>query len=148
MICEKCGKDASSFVILPIKKKDGCLNTIVCVACAEDSPAYCKKHNVPHLGFADDNTTACKFCIDELVETNRKHETEIASMLWARLPSGEDTRLAEYAEFVSSITGENTATCVLRALATKAMRAGMSVEEVASKLVDDGSVSFILPPSL
>jgi len=58
MKCEKCGGDSDTFVLLPAKKPDGSLNEIVCHDCALASPTYCKKHQMPHLGFFDDETTA------------------------------------------------------------------------------------------
>jgi hypothetical protein len=70
---------------------------------------------------------------------------QIVSTLWSCLPEGEGAKLADYAESVSIITGEDTATCVLRALATRAMRMGVPLKAVVSKIIEEGSVDLILP---
>lgn len=145
MKCEVCGKDIGDIVVsLPLKKADGCLNTLACLECAEKSPAYCKKHRKPHLGFIDD-TTACIYCIEEMVAENRHKETRIFSNLREHLPIEEFNRLLEWSFASSSITGNSQKTCILRAIVTKAKRNNQSIEEVLEKIIETKSIESILP---
>ena len=146
MKCELCGRTSDdTLVILPIKKADGCLNTIACLECAESSSAYCKRHERPHLGFIGDDTTACAICIEEMVTEKKPIEMSIFSTLQQKLPEEELNHLLEWATLSASITGNSEATCILRAIITKALRTKESVEEVAEKVIKTKSVNFILP---
>lgn len=145
MKCELCGKDIGEIVVsLPLKRPTGCLNTLACLKCAENSPAYCKKHNKSHLGFIDD-TTACIGCIEEMVAENRHKETIIWNVLRQKLPTEEFERLSEWATASSLITGNSQRTCILRAIATRAKRSNQSIEEVLEKIIEAKSVESILP---
>ena len=145
MKCELCGKDIGDIVVsLPLKKVDGSLSTMACLKCAENSSVYCKKHKKPHLGFIDD-TTACIYCIEEMVAENRDKEASIFSNLREHLLTEELNRLLEWAAASSFITGNSQKTCVLRAIATKAKRSNQSIEEVLEKIVEAKSVESILP---
>ena len=146
MKCEICGKDSAEvFVILAIKKPDGCLNTIACLECAEKSPAYCKKHQRPHLGFADDGTTACALCIEKMVAEKEPEEVNILKSFQKKLPPNERRRLLEWAEVSAPITGNSKGICTLRAIATKALREKKNFEEIVEKIVDEKSVNCVLP---
>jgi hypothetical protein len=145
MKCEICGEDIGEIVVsLPLKRPDGRLNTMACLSCAEKSPAYCKKHKRPHLGFID-GTTACIYCIEEMVAENRQKEINIFSNLRKYLPIEEVDRLLKWAEASSLITGTSPRTCILRAIATKAKRSNLSIEEVLEKIIEAKSVELILP---
>lgn len=145
MRCEICGKDVGQLSVeLPIKKADGSLNTRACLKCAEESSVYCKKHRRPHLGFIDD-TTACIVCIKELVAKNRKQKEGIYRSLRQNLPEEEFKRIIEWARVSSSLTGDPIRTCILRAIATRAMRSKQDITSVLDKILQDKSVECILP---
>jgi len=146
MKCEVCGDGlADIFIMLPIKKPDGCLETIVCHSCAQKSSAYCIKHQRHHLGFSDDNTTACVVCIEEIAAGDRFREGTIFDVLKNNLPQQEFQRLLEMARFSSRITNNKAATCVLRFIATKALRTNSTIDAVLQKILNDKSVNFIIP---
>ena len=142
-LCERAPDD--TLVILPIKKADGALITLACLKCAENSSAYCKKHERPHLGFEDDDTTACMFCIEETVDEKRSMEVDIFNTFQHELPTEEFNSLLEWAALSASITGNSEATCILRAIITKALRLNQSIEEVVEKVIKTEAVDFILP---
>jgi hypothetical protein len=148
MKCELCGEETSDvFVLLPIKQPDGRLEIIVCLRCAERSPAYCKKHERPHLGFPDNDTTACMLCIEELVADMSPLRNSIVRVLQERLPRKEFRRLSRWADTSASITGDESAVCILRAIATKALRTKQSFEWVSGQIIRSKSVDFILSSS-
>ena len=147
MQCEICGSESSSvLVILPIKKRGGCLNTIACPECARKSSAYCVKHEIAHLGFADDDTTACPRCIEDIVRNTESNvEYLYCDRLRIELPNKESTRLWQWAREVSQKIAQLEETCILRALATKALRTGKTVKEIIDQLIADQLVAAILP---
>ena len=146
MRCEICGaREFNTIVLLPIKKPDGCLNTIACLSCAEESPAYCRKHERPHLGFADDDTTACVLCIEELIIESEDKLPDIFDEFENNLPAEEYSRLKDWAEVSSDITGNYLSVCLLRALATKALRLKTTIEEIVKQVGQAKSVDSILP---
>ncbi len=145
MKCERCGCDSNTPVLLPAKKPDGSLSEIVCHDCALKSSAYCKKHQVPHLGFSDDKTTACRACIEETVAKNRDRAEEIYFAIKNKLSPKEDYNLDDWAQIASSVTKESIAVCVLRGIATKALRLGLGVDDVVRKVIEAQSVNLILP---
>ena len=144
-----CGIDESDvWVILPKKGADGSLITIVCLACAKNSSAYCKKHERPHSGFADDDTTVCISCVNEMVYKNKVEELAILDKLTKTLSAesmDEFERLLSWAELSSKITGDTEATCVLRAIVAKALRLKTTIEEVIEQIIKTRSVESILP---
>lgn len=145
MKCGLCGMDIGDIVVsLPLKKADGSFSTMACLKCAEKSSVYCKKHRKPHLGFIDD-TTACIYCIEEIVTENRHREASIFNNLREHLPTEELNRLLEWSLASSSITGNSQKTCILRAITTKAKRSNKSIEEVLEKIIEAKSVESILP---
>ena len=145
MKCENCGEYSDMFVLLPAKKQDGSLNEIVCYGCALGSSRYCEKHQMPHLGFADDETTACRICIEETVAGDKSRAEEIYLALKAKLPLEEIEELDDWAQDVSLITGSSTAVCVLRAITTKALRLGIGINEVVERVIKARSTDLILP---
>ncbi|KPJ56858.1 hypothetical protein AMJ49_03535 [Parcubacteria bacterium DG_74_2] len=145
MRCEICGGVLGKIVVsLPLKKRDGSLNTLACLKCAKKSSVYCKKHRKPHLGFIDD-TTACVACIEEMVAKNRPKEINIYNNLRQNLPSAEFERLLDWADVSSFITKNSRKTCILRAIATRAIRSKQDIEAVFEKIMNDKSVNYILP---
>ena len=144
MNCELCGDEKSgTLVLLPIRQSGGKLETLACLACAKKSSAYCRKHNRPHLGF-DDGTTACVPCIEETVAENAGKATEFMCDLKRVLPLDEWERLTDWVEDSCSITGNSDEICVLRALATKALRSKRSIQEVAQQVSQNKTVDYIL----
>jgi len=145
MKCEKCGGDSNTFVLLPARKPDGSLNEIVCHDCALASFVYCEKHQMPHLGFADDETTACRACIEEAVAENKPRAEEIYRKLKMELLSEEIERLDDWAQDSVRFTGDSIAVCVLRVVVTKAFRLITDVDEVVKKIIENQSIGLILP---
>ncbi|TRZ64489.1 MAG: hypothetical protein D4Q79_01395 [Spirochaetia bacterium] len=146
MKCELCGKDiGETIVLLPIKKTDGTLSTMACLDCVENSPAYCKKHGRPHLGFMGDDTTACILCIEELTAEKENEEMSVFNEILEAIPLEKRKRLLDYAITISSIKYECEATSVLRAVATKALRLKKTVEEIVIQIVNEKSAESILP---
>jgi len=146
MKCEICGEESAEvFAILAIKKPDGCLNTIACLKCAKESPAYCNKHQRPHLGFADDDTTACPLCIEGMAAEKEPAEADIFRKFQKELSEKERRRLLNWAEDSASVTGNSKGVCTLRAIATKALRERKSFEEIVERIITEKSVGCILP---
>jgi len=146
MKCQLCDKDiGDTIVLLPLKRTDGALSTMACLNCAENSSAYCKKHNRPHLGFMDDNSTACIFCIEELVVQKENEEMFVFEKILEAIPPEEKKCLLDYATTVARIKQEREATSVLRAVATKALRLKRTVEEMVAQVVIQKSIESILP---
>lgn len=145
MECEKCGNDSDTFVPLPARKPDGSLVEIICYDCALASSAYCEKHQMPHLGFTDDETTACRLCIEETVAKNRAKAEKVHYTFKAELPLEQVADLDDWALNSSSITGDSVAVCVLRAVTTKAFRLGVGIDDVVKKIIEAKSVDLILP---
>jgi hypothetical protein len=141
MTCELCHREPNHLVILPLKGADGNLNTIACLHCAEQSPAYCQKHRIPHLGFLD-QSTACIKCIDELVESKKAEATAILELLKKNLPKKELQNLLTWADH--PLVGPRE-TCVLRFLATKALRSGKTIDDVLRQVIEEKSVESIVP---
>jgi len=145
MKCEICGEDSAEvFAILAVKKPDGCLNTIACLECAKKSSAYCLKHQKPHLGFTDDDTTACPFCIEEMAAEKEPAEADIFRRFQKELSEKERRRLLNWAEDFASVTGNSKGICTLRAIATKALRERKSFEEIVERIIAEKSVDCIL----
>lgn len=146
MNCEICGNErAEVMVILPIKQADGRLNTMACDECAQKSSAYCLKHQTPHLGFADDESTACQRCIEEMVVQRESDGLAIFGDLMINLPAEDWNRLLAWAGQAASITRNTVPTCILRAVVTKALRLKVTIDEVMRQLCQKKSVEMILP---
>lgn len=145
MNCGVCGKDIGKVIVnLPLKKADGSLSTLVCLKCAQKSSLFCKKHQKPHIGFSD-GTTACIYCIEEMVAKNQEKRDIIANELQEKLPQEELKRLMEWATESSSKTCSNVNTCILRVVVTKAKRNNQSIKEVLKNTIEAKSVKCLLP---
>ncbi len=128
--CEICGlKDPRLIYILPLKQANGSLITIACEKCAKASSAYCKTHDMQHVGFMD-GTTACMKCIDEMVTAHTKNAETIMTRLLGRLSEEEVEELTESAEISAGITGSSEAVAIVRFISTKAVRTGTKFNEV------------------
>jgi len=145
MECEECGKESDIFVLLPARKSNGSLNEMVCHDCALASSAYCQKHQIPHLGFIDDATTACRVCIEEMVTKNKAGAKKIYLLLETELPFEEIENLNDWAQGASLITGDSMTVCILRAVITKALRLSVDIDEVIKRIIGAKSVDLILP---
>jgi NAD-dependent SIR2 family protein deacetylase len=145
MTCELCGDPSLQLIlVLPLKRPNGNLNTMACLKCAEESSAYCKKHKRIHLGFLD-GTTACPLCTEEMVKERISEKGRIFNTLKQGLPPKEFNDLLEWADFSRAVTGNLRATCVLRSLASKALRTQKSIDEVIKQIISEKSAKSILP---
>lgn len=145
MNCDICGKEIGEIIVsLSLKRPNGALNTLACQECAENSSCYCQKHERPHLGFEDDNTTACMLCIEELVDEKIPEEVAVFEELGKILPREEMERLVEWANDSSIVSGDPGTVCILRAIATKALRLKTTFEEIKSRIIKEKLVGFIL----
>lgn len=142
--CNACGKEANKFVALPVKRKGGNSVSIMCVACAENSPRYCEKHERPHMGFID-GSTACRLCIEETISKKESEGFNVWGLFKEKLPEEEVFQLLDWADFSVLITGNSKEKCVLRAVVTKALRNNQEIEEVIREVLEEKSVSSILP---
>jgi len=77
------------------------------------------------------------------------HEEEKADGIFVelqqKLPDKELNRLGEWIDIVSPMTGNSKAICVLRALATRAVRSDTNVDDIKGRILQDQSVDSILP---
>ncbi len=144
MKCEICGsKDPPLLMLLPIKQKDGKLETMACKKCAEKSSAYCKKHRRIHQGFID-GTTACLSCVEELVEANRAIADKISDRINDALGEGQlQDDLNEAAETASVIMSCTVEISILRFVSSKAARTNCTVEKVIVEVERKGSSYFL-----
>ena len=149
MDCGLCGKDIGNvIVLLPIKKPDGCLSVLACLKCAKKSSAYCQKHKGPHTGFVGDNTTACLICVEEEVRRRKLEAESIFSKIKEVVTPKDLEELADWMEISSLITGDSEAVSVLRAIATRAARFQISIDEVVEQILKAKSLDIILPRTL
>lgn len=143
MNCEQCGLGTSEwFTYVPIKHKDGKLNTYLCRVCASVSKAYCTIHSVPHIGF-EDGSTACKKCIDMLATSLKEFSEKWMSDLLPILPFEDKRKLQEYIIGNSLLTGNDYNLIFALFIASKANRSGLNFEEVVEKLFKEKSTKFI-----
>lgn len=144
MKCELCDNDIGDVIVsLSIRQPNGRLNTLACLKCAEQSPAYCKEHGRPHLGFGD-GTTACMVCVEKMVRKNKDSAPIILKNLEKELPPEEFDRLFKWAFLCQKLTGNAYPTCVLRGIITKALRNHSIIKEVIREIIDKKSVDPIL----
>ena len=130
-------------VILPLRQTDGKIDTLVCYECAKKSEAYCRKHNRPHLGFID-GTTACRWCIEELVETYKNKASQIKNTICEALPEDQREDLSEASEISSEIMESSQNVAILRFVATSAMRSNRTIEDIVDVITESHSVDCIL----
>ncbi len=144
MDCEICkAVDPGCIVILPIRQSEGNLITIACKSCAEISTAFCTTHDQVHQGFMD-GTTACPACIEEMVRSQIDQAMTISNRLVVSLPEHQLKQLEEAVETASYFTRVPFEVCVLRFIATKAMRTGRMLHDVFVQVIKEQSADFIL----
>ena len=134
MKCENCGcDDATRFMVLPIHRETGELDSIFCEKCAQESRAYCLKHEMIHLGFCD-GTTACPTCIDKEAESlrNRVHAIfdEIYSVCYRELRDSDLLKGVSRGTF-------------LRLIIIRAKRDGVPVDFVIKRIKTEKKIDFI-----
>lgn len=144
MNCEICGCNPRTIYCLPIKKEDGCLNTMACLKCATESGHFCPRHDVPHLGFIDDNTTACQACIEEMVRLNAGRDEMIYQRIVHHLSNSDRADLIEAAQTLSHINRQPITKNILRFVATRAMRRQTSLNDIIEEIVKTGNVELLL----
>jgi len=87
----------------------------------------------------------CRICIEEAIAEDRDRAEEIYSTIKDELSSEEVDKLDDWAQLVSSVTGNSIAVCVLRGVATKALRLGTGINDVFENIIEIKSVNLILP---
>lgn len=80
-----------------------------------------------------------------MVSKKKSAAMGIFNTLKAILPSEELKRLLEWAEVLEIVTHNSPATCVLRAIATRALRFRTTIREVTAQIFRSKSVDIILP---
>ncbi len=146
MRCEKCGReDAKSFMILPLHRESGELDSIFCFGCAVESGAYCKKHQMIHQGFID-GTTACIMCIEEKMMTFRHQASSIFSDIQSAIPYGrlKEVGLIERLEVSARLMRSNHSIALLRFIASRAQRERVPVQAIVKRIKEERSVNCIL----
>ncbi len=143
MHCEICGEnDVDVFVVLPIGQPNGTLDTIACLECAQESGAYCKRHQVVCLGF-EDGTSACTLCIEEIVDSKKDMGEKILRILRENLPEDELQRIEKWANYSGFLVSQSKERCILRAIAAKAERTDESFNRVLREVVEQESTEII-----
>jgi len=144
MKCEICGDKNPSFIaLLPIVQKNGSLCTMACRECMSQSHAYCKKHDMIHMGFVD-GTTACPSCIADLRNENITIASSLGTEILSSMEVSDAEDLSDLIVDASEFTGWSAHVVILNYLATKAMRTGQSVREVANRVIEHRSANYIL----
>jgi hypothetical protein len=144
MSCEICKKKDEVTWILPIKRKGGALCTKACEACGRKSRAYCQRHDQIHSGFPD-GTTACPYCVRELVASFANEAENITAGVMSCLGNEESrTKLREAGDASAAINGWPFSMAILTFVATKALRANQSVENVLIRILKARSADYIL----
>lgn len=144
MNCNLCGSTDPEVVQLPIRRPNGSYITTACLACAQTNPAYCNKHETPHIGFEDD-THACTKCIEESVVSYTEPH-----LLLNRLVEGLDDestgRLLEWASIATVLTGgEYSTPSILRAIFSLAFRTNKTPEEIVDTILEEQNISILIP---
>ncbi len=144
MKCELCKKpNPKLIVLLPLRQSNGNLDTMACEECAKKSIAYCKKHQRPHIGFID-GTTACPWCVEELVTANTDKAANIYRSLQVGLPPEQVDDLEELAELGAQVAGCSDSIAILRLVASKALRTNQKVEEVVRTVTSGDSLNYLI----
>jgi len=145
--CEICGADPEEIAILPIKRLGGSLNTIACIPCAVESGVYCVDHNRPHLGFEDD-TSACKQCIDEEVLELGPQADLVAGRIEDALPEDQYRCLKSWADMSSVVSGDTPNVCIVRSVVTLSLRTGRGIRITVDEVVHTKRPDTLLPTGL
>ena len=145
MKCEICKKSIGGvIVILPIIQPDGKLDTLACEKCAHDSKAYCIKHDRPHVGFSD-GSTACLWCIEEVVKVNTVNAISVSNHIKDVLPEDQVDELDEAAEAAAAVRGCTEDIAILRFIASATVRSGKkNISDKLNEVLNSRSVKCIL----
>lgn len=144
MKCEKCGVDADPIYLLPLKQKDGKLDSFYCRHCALESGAFCTKHSMFHLGFTD-GTTACKTCIDELASAHLAQKYEIWCGVMEALQTDDAEEVREMASIDMARTGtEGAQARLVWLIAARAMRSSRDFDTTHQDILRQGTAVSIL----
>lgn len=139
MECERCGKEAKEFNILPIPQDDGKLKTITCTDCAREIGLYCSKHDSPHAGF-EDGSSACLRCVEEKVAEKGKEIVNSfrEKVLTAGVGSGKLGPLGSWILETSQMTGFDPDVVLARGIITVAERLKTDTDEITEKFIKEG----------
>ncbi len=143
MRCELCGSDPRRILLLPLQRTDGRLYTYACEECAKESSAFCYIHGRIHQGFSD-GSTACLFCVEEMVEVRKPYALGIWSNLLKILSPTDKEWLTSAYELGSIVTGDSEEITILRFIVCKALRTRRTPEEVLREMDAGHSVTSIL----
>ena len=149
MNCQFCqAKDIDPIILLPIKKDDKSLDSVACLKCAKESDHYCKDHERPHIGFENSEETACLACIEQVVSQNKFRAAGMLAKLKEALPADHFVRLQEWGEMLIGIIDDSLQNCCVRALATKAARLKIDIDEMINQVSREHSIDEILPETV
>ena len=145
--CEHCEDETEVLNILPIKRANGSLITLTCTPCAEKTSAFCKEHERPHMGF-DDESTACRLCINERVEAEWE---EVSESFFKEVNSGENreeilTLLDEWNTDASRITHQPLEKNLARAVITRSERLHVGTDKVIKQACEEGAAIIVGDP--
>jgi hypothetical protein len=144
MKCAFCGnKDMTDIVQVPVWFPGSEDEPFACLECSKAKGLFCEKHNKSYMIF-DGKTTACLFCIEELVGHEEHRAYEIVSKICSNLPAEELAKLFEAVQMAVLITGEDEGIVMLRFVASRAKRNHISVDEVVEQIVKTASANFII----
>lgn len=135
MVCEFCGREPDTFILVPIRGKQGALEMIACMECAVSRGVYCTKHERIHLGF-EDGTHACVLCIEEDVRANLHRSDAIAERLDLEFDEAVRGEVIEQCMRSLSLIGGTVGHALVRSIATLARRAGTSFEEMMEWVIE------------
>ena len=142
MECRFCGGDPNPFFALPLPYQTGSMFS--CIPCGIEQGFYCEKHDKPHVHFLPENT-GCLRCIEELTQENKSRAEEIYDQVNKAFPKEEIERIEEWAESIKAFTKDNTATCIVRSIATQAVTQKTDFEKVLKAILEIRSADCIVP---
>ncbi len=119
----------SRAILVPVRSPDGGLAVFSCVDCSKKNGLYCERHNVPCVGF-EDQTTACLFCIEELVKFEHRRANEVAEKVKNSIDEYDRKRLRRSAKVSAQVTGSSEDIAILRFVASRAIRDKVSIEHI------------------
>gem|GEM_PF-6441186 len=143
MDCEICERQTDTLVILPIRRKNGALQTLACEECSRASGRYCLSHDMAHGGYEDD-TSLCHKCLFEMIAEERVNESEYFRTVTSNLAGEKLEDLNDWLDAVEYLT-KSRAEALLRALAIRALRDKTDIGSVVRKIVADKTAYSILP---
>jgi hypothetical protein len=144
MRCVFCGtEEMDPIILVPIWQPDGSLTAFACLGCTKNEGLYCDKHERPHVGF-EDETTACLLCIEEFVKREEHRAHQVAMEIRNSLDHDCKEELEEAAEVASALTNWDDDVAILRFVASRAQRSGVSINDVVKEVVLRRSTEPIL----